>query len=389
MKNKKTKCLIFPSVILLNLLFFASIFTFITACRKSVYVTPEKGQKAIVAYLAGWYDIINTDRIPVHKLTHINYAFALIGDGEIVTAHANDEENLCVFKDLKEKNEKLKIIIAVGGWEGSGGFSDMALSKTSRSKFIESVVSFLKKYNLDGIDIDWEYPGLPGYGNTHRSEDKVNFTYLLRELRERLNEEEVIESKEYILTIAAASFNNYLAHTEMDKIHIYLNYINLMTYDFAGEWSAVTGHHTNLYVSDIKPSAISTVKVVKTYLDIGVPKEKIIVGIAFYGRGWKDVTDINNGLYQPGNGISGDFLFKTLVQELINKKGYKKYWDESAKAPYLWNQSEKCFITYDDEESITAKCKYIKDKELGGAMFWEYHGDYQNTLLYKIYENLH
>jgi len=388
MRNKKNKWQVFPASLLLTFLIFTSMFGFITACRKSVDIAPEKEDRKIIAYLAGWYGIINPDTIPVQQLTHINYAFALIGDGEIVTGHANDEENLGILKDLKERSNKLKIIISIGGWEGSGGFSDMALTKTSRSKFIESVIAFLKKYNLDGIDIDWEYPGLPGYGNTHRPEDKVNFTYLLQELRERLNQEEVVDSKGYILTIAAASFYNYLVNTEMGKIHEYLDYINPMTYDFAGEWTANTGHHTNLYIPDSHPFAMSAHTAVTFYLNKGVPKEKIILGIAFYGRGWKDVRDINNGLYQPGTGISSEFLYKTMVQEYINKNGYTRYWDESAKAPYLWNQNEKCFISYEDEESIYAKCNYIKSKELGGAMFWELHGDYQNTLLNKIYENL-
>lgn len=390
MKNTKTKTSrsIFLAVVLLKLFFLSSIPGFITACRKEVTAVPAARHGSIIAYLAGWYGITKPDSIPVYKLTHINYAFALIGEGEIVTGHTNDEENLGILVGLKAKNEKLKIIISVGGWEGSGGFSDMALSKTNRTKFIESVISFLGKYNLDGIDIDWEYPGLPGFGNTYRSEDKVNFTYLLQELRERLDKEEVSDGNEYILTIAAASFNEYLVHTEMDIIHRYLDYINLMTYDFAGEWFAVTGHHANLYVSDLNPSGISTHKAVTAYLNEGVPKEKIIVGVAFYGRGWEEVRDINNGLYQPGTGVSGDFLYNTLINSYIDKNGYKRYWDESARAPYLWNQGKKSFITYDDEESITAKCNYIRDKELGGVMFWELHGDYQNKLLDTIYRSL-
>jgi chitinase len=166
MKNTRSRTgwPIFSAVVLLKLFFLISITCFITACKKEVTAVPAARHGSIIAYVAGWHEIIKPDSIPVYKLTHINYAFALIGDGEIVTGHPNDKENLGILSGLKEKNEKLKIIISVGGWEGSGGFSDMALNKTNRTKFIESVISFLGKYNLDGIDLDWEYPGLPGFG---------------------------------------------------------------------------------------------------------------------------------------------------------------------------------------------------------------------------------
>ncbi len=390
MTNKQTKRHFFANVIV-NLLGLILIAGFTAACGKTAAITDVPGPSfspRIIAYLIGQYGKISPDGIPAHMLTHINYAFANIKDGKMVTGYENDDRNLEILDRLRQKNRGLKIIISVGGWLWSGGFSDMALTRESRQTFIKSALDFLSKYNLDGIDIDWEYPGLPGNGNPHRPEDKQNFTLLLRELREQLDQLGQKNNKTYILTIAAGANADYLQHIETDKLLQYLDYINLMSYDYAGEWEPFTGHHTNLYVSGLKPSGISSEKVVTTYLNKGIPKEKIVLGAAFYGRGWKDVNKKNKGLFQPGTAAPGDYSYKTLQEKYINKNGFRRYWDRSAKAPYLWNPHSRRFITYDDEKSIKKKCHYIKKKKLGGVMFWEFHDDYQNKLLKTIYRSL-
>jgi chitinase len=354
-----------------------------------VTLVKEHQPRRIIGYIAGFLSKIEPVAVPVEKLTHINYAFALIKDGEIVNGHKNDHQNLEILEKLK-KGSDLKIIISVGGWTGSGPFSDMALTKESRRKFIKSAMVFMETYGLDGIDIDWEYPGLPGDWNTHRPEDKQNFTSLLRELRRELDLQEEKDRKKYLLTIAGAASNDYLAHTEMSKVHPYLDFINLMTYDYAGSWTPLTGHHCNLYASEkgSNPFGMSTHKTVLAYLNEGVPGEKICIGVAFYGRAWKDVTAKNNGLLQPGTALSGDFSFRVLMEKYIGKSGYKRYWDKAAAVPYLWNAETRHFISYDDEESIAGKCEYVNEKRLGGIMFWEFFSDYQGKLLKVIHEEL-
>jgi chitinase len=390
MINKQTKRHFFANVIV-NFLCLILIAGFTAACRKAAVITDVPGPSfspRIIAYVIGQYGKIDPEDIPAHMLTHINYAFANIKDGKMVTGYENDVHNLETLDRLKQKNRSLKILISVGGWTWSGGFSDMALTRESRQTFIKSGLDFLKAYNLDGIDLDWEYPGLPGIGNPHRPEDKQNFTFLLRELREQLDLLGKEHNKKYILSIAAAATNDYLEHIETDKFHLYLDYINLMTYDYAGEWASFTGHHTNLYVSGLRPAGISSEKVVTAYLNKGIPKEKIVLGAAFYGRSWKDVNKKNRGLFQPGTPASGDYSYKTLQEKYINKNGFKRYWDRSARAPYLWNPYSRQFITYEDEKSIKKKCHYMKKKKLGGVMFWEFHDDYQNKLLKTIYKYL-
>lgn len=385
MKLRRNRPYFFSSaliVVLLTFIIVAGLITVITGCGKESRedVTSTRASR-VIAYVAGWRAVIEPAVIPARMLTHINYAFAHIRDGKIVTGHENDEKNLATLVGLKNKNPNLKIVISVGGWTDSGPFSDMALTPESRHTFIQSVIGFLEKHKLDGVDLDWEYPGLPGYGNPHRPEDKENFTSLLRELRETLD-------THYILSIAAAAFREYLDNVEMNKIHPYLDYIDLMTYDFFGDWKPIAAHHANLYASNANPSAISADKAVNMFLDEGVPREKIVVGIPFYGKCWKDVIDKDNGLYQPGTGVKGDFSFKRLHQSFIGKNGYRRYWDDAARVPYLRKQEGGFFISYEDEESVREKCRYIKEKNLGGAMFWEFYEDHEATLLRAVYENL-
>lgn len=350
-----------------------------TQTRISQIDTP-KHNKIVGAYFAGWYGEMNPKTFPIDKITHIFYAFAYIEDNKITIGRDIDTANFAHFQNLKKNNPKIKVLISIGGWSRSGKFSDMALKKESRTTFINSTIDFVNKYNLDGVDLDWEYPGLPGNNNIHRKEDKQNFTLLLKEFRNAFDK----QNNHLLLTIAAAASNNYLKNVEGNKIHPYLDFINIMTYDYIGEWAKNTGHHTNLYESSEKKT-MATHNVINNYIDNGFPAGKLVVGIAFYSRGWKNVHNKNNGLYQPAEGTSElNMSFNLLKDSFIDKDGYVSYWDKAANAPYLWNATKRHFITYENKMSTKAKCNYVIDKNLGGVMFWEYHGDYNNELLNEI-----
>ena len=145
-------------------------------------------------------------------------------------------------------NKNLKILISIGGWSWSKNFSDAALTEASREKFTNSAVAFMQKHQIDGIDLDWEYPGLVGDGNVYRAEDRENFTTLLKVIREKLDAISTQDNK-FLLTIATGAFQDYLDHTNMKEAHQYLDFINIMTYDFHTGGSRKTGHHANLKIS--------------------------------------------------------------------------------------------------------------------------------------------
>lgn len=210
---------------------------------------------------------------------------------------------------------------------------------------------------------------------------------MLKQLRQRLDEEGKRDNRHYLLTIAAGAGQYFIDGTEMGKVQEYLDFINIMTYDFATGVDKRTGHHTHLYESKITPGSSSD-KSMRLFMAQGIPASKLVLGVAFYGRAWSGVSGGNNGLGQEGvPGAGGlDTSYTNLSANLINKNGFTRYWDEDAKAPYLYNGD--IFISYDDEESIGYKVDYIKKTGLGGVMFWEYSSDKTGTLLQKLYDGL-
>jgi len=358
---------------------------------------PLDNGRVIIGYVFSQDAVINPDDIAAEKLTHINYAFSNIENHRIVEGFEYDTQNYRVLQTLKKRNPNLKILTSVGGWTWSGDFSDMALTEASRQAFIESAAEFVVKHQLDGVDIDWEYPGLPGAGNIHRDEDGKNFTLVLRGLRERLDALEKELQRPLLLTIASGGFQAFIDKSDIANWQRYLDFINIMAYDFhvAAE-NTSTGHHTNLYSHPDDARALSADSAVKAHLAAGVPPEKLVLGVAFYGRSWASVIKQNNGLFQQGQpntpafgGLNyGSNSFSNLYQNVINKQGFVRMWDDTAKAPYLWNKEKGIFVTYDDPESIALKANYVKTKGLKGVMFWAYDSDHETKLLSTIYQSL-
>ncbi|MBZ9729137.1 glycoside hydrolase family 18 protein [Salegentibacter sp. JZCK2] len=348
----------------------------------------EKQQKKIIGYIMSDNVDDKFDEIAAEKLTHINYAFANIQDGEVIEGNPEDKKRLKKINSLKEDNPDLKILISVGGWTWSGGFSEAVATKTAREQFANSGISFLQNHKIDGIDLDWEYPGQPGAGNIHSPEDEQNFSLILKLFRKKLDSLGQVDQRNYLLTIATAANQEYLDHVELDKIHPYLDFINIMSYDYQGGWNDFTSHHTNLYVSETDPDDYkqSTKTAVKEHLATRVPSEKIVVGVAFYGRGWHETENKNFGLHQKASGNAFSINYRELKDSVKTGK-YERHWDKEAKAPFLWREATRTFITYDDPQSIKEKAQFIKENNLGGAMFWQYHGD-DGELLETLYTEI-
>ena len=176
-----------------------------------------------------------------------------------------------------------------------------------------------------------------------------------------------------MLTTATGGFTSFLEHTEMGKAAAYLDFVNLMTYDYYSAHRA--GHHTNLYDSKTYPSQNSADQAIKAYISAGVPAHKIVMGIAFYGRNLllnpSAKTGLGDTILSSANSYGKGYTF--LKDSLINKKGFIEFKDEDAKAPFLFNPVTKQYISYDNEWSVAHKCEYVLKNKLGGVMFWEYN----------------
>jgi len=356
---------------------FAALF----ACG-AVLAGEQPSEKAIIGYIYSANRPLVPGDVAAEKLTHINYAFATIKDGLMVEGYAGDPENFRTLNKLKERNPKLKILVSVG-WTWYGGFSDMALTLQSRKRFIDSAVAFLGRHRLDGLDVDWEYPGQKGLNNTNRPEDKENCTTFLAEARAALDEAGKAAGKRYLLTMATGTNDSWIEHTEMDKAQASLDFVNLMTYDMAGDWEPVTSHHSPLFTNPASPKGQSCARLVDLFIAAGVPANKIVLGAPFYGKAWGDVPPANNGLHQPGKAVAVSLKtnFRDIKANLEGKDGFVRYWDDTSKARFLYNADKRIFISYEDEQSIGLKGGFVKQRGLAGIMFWEYNGDSEGKLL--------
>lgn len=343
-----------------------------------------KKESKIIGYVAGYEDF-DPAKVDATKLTHVNYAFANIVKGNVQFELATDDAKIKALMGLKKQNPSLKVLFSIGGWVWSDQFSSIAAYENSRVKFAQSAVQLMKKYGFDGIDIDWEFPGQREEDNIFRPSDKENFTLLLKELRKQLDVEGN-STQHYLLTIAAGANQEYINHTDLKKAHQYLDFINVMCYDFYNGWFYQTGHHANLYPSkDEKFGGNSGIETIARHIKSGVPAHKLILGIPFYGRKWNKVVPQNNGIYQSAQTGSEIIASWKIAEELQSGK-YQKLYDESAKASYLWNKQDSIFISYETPKEIELKSKFIKNKKLGGAMFWEYSLDNNQELLDKLFE---
>lgn len=267
-------------------------------------------QYKIIAYYTG-----NADRLqqfPLDKLTHIIYSFVKLQNDSLMLRDAEQEKTVLEIVALKKKFPQLKIMVSMGGWSGCAPCSELFSDAQHRKTFAKTTADLLRKYNLDGIDLDWEYPAIEGFpGHKYDKSDKENFTELLRELRKEMG-------NELLLSFAAGGFVTYLeASIDWPAVLPFVDFINLMTYDLVGGYATVTGHHTPLY--SYKSGQESTDKCVSWLIKHKVPADKLIIGAAFYARVWEKVKATNNGLYQSG-------IFK----EGVDFANFPKYFNDSS-----------------------------------------------------------
>ncbi len=313
------------------------------------------------------YDI---DDQLLKSLTHLNISFAkVVNTDGVVELNLVDEDK---FRKFRAQNPNIVMSLAIGGW-GAGNFSEAASTLQTRETFTLSAIEILMKYNLDGIDIDWEYPGSSEAGISSSPEDTKNFTLLLKKLRTELDILGSREKRHYILTVAAGASARWIDNVEIDKLYQLTDFINLMTYDMGGSFR-VAGHHASLYESrlcDKKGGAYF----VELYEKAGYGRDKIVFGAAFYGRGGTG-TDGINCKYTGEEGLYFEYHD---ILTLIDDSNFDYVYDEDAKAAYLYDGNT--FITFETSDSIRAKIDYVIENKLAGIMFWEYATDNTGTLL--------
>lgn len=335
----------------------------------------QKQAFAVSAYYAG--DTAHINSFDPLMLTHIIFSFCRLDGNRLHVKNGMDTLRIQKLVALKEKNPALKVLLSLGGWGGCETCSAVFATDSGRKEFVSSVKELAAFFGTDGIDLDWEYPTIAGYpGHAYNSQDKQNFTSLLTSLRDSLGRRAQI-------SFAAGGFQKFIDEAiEWKKVIPLVNHINVMTYDLVSGYATTTGHHTPLHSTQQQKE--STDNAVAALFKKGIPAQKIVIGAAFYGRMWEAVAATNNGLYQAGKFKA--FLHYTYLRDSCGEaQGFVKYWDEVARAPYLYNSTAGLFVTYDDHQSLTEKVAYALRKKLGGIMFWEISYDAPTeSLLYAI-----
>ena len=367
-----------------------AILPILTGCLSSPEVSdlntdpPDAYRKAktpiVVAYLHIGNRILDPRNIDLEGIDFVNLAFTVIKNNRVGLLHPTDAKNFHVARSLKRKYQGLKVLVSVGGQGTEAVFSSMTKSEDARKVFADDAVRFVRSYGLDGIDVDWEFPGMK---KATRSADRTNFTALLTELRAAFDEAARQDGRKYYVTVASGAFEQYLDYIEPLKVTPLVDYFFLMTYDFHGQWNEYNGHHTNLYMPAGKPYGHSVERIVNIYTSKGIPKNKIVIGAAFYGRKWTGV-EIKQGavVYNKGKGV-GSVSYRNIKSLLKDGDGYRRYWDRQAYAPFIYNEAQKVFISYDDKESVARKVDFACINHLGGIMYWEHFSDANGNELAK------
>ena len=346
-------------------------------------------QYILAGYLPSWTINGNTNpaTIPANQLTHLFYAFVDVdAQGNVSLKPDGEDGDISFLQSLKAQNPNLKILVSIGG-AGDHDFSSAASTAESRTHFAQFAIQFMKDNGFDGIDIDWEFP---------KKDENNNYTQLLGELRQQLDNASIADGKNYQLTTALSaspyqlSPSDYadsdydLNSTVLQATSQYVDFINVMTYDFHGPWENATNHQAALYKnnsdSSYNSSKLNTDWTIQQYLNAGVEAKDIVLGVPLYGYTWTGVNGgINNdSLFQSGTPGNDALLYKDLHDQ-VGTNGYQAYWDDAAKVPYIYSAQEGVFSTYENTQSVLEKVNYVEQHGLGGMFFWQLSGDLDIT----------
>ncbi|MEL6672868.1 MAG: glycosyl hydrolase family 18 protein [Bacteroidota bacterium] len=349
-----------------RLLLLSLLFCFACASPKQAETetpdtSPSERDIDVIAYYHG--ETSRLENYPLEELDMIIHSFLHLKGNKLALDDDQDSVSITHMVSLKEQYPDLKVLTSLGGWGGCKPCSEVFATAEGRQEFAESTKELLDKFGLDGLDLDWEYPGIAGYPeHPYMPEDKENFSLLIEKLREVLG-------PDYQLSFAAGGFQSFFEKSaDWARIMPLLDRVNLMSYDLVSGYATRTGHHTPLYSTS--EQIRSTDRGVRWLDSAGVDRKKIVIGAAIYARFWEEVPNENRGLYQPGKFLKA-VSYRDHEAFWADNPGFEFYWDSTAQATWGYNAEKGWFATFDDPRSVAAKTQYARDMKLGGIMFWQ------------------
>jgi chitinase len=329
-------------------------------------------------------------RIPAERLTHLFYAFAHIEDGRCAVA-PDAPAHFAAMAALKREHARLRTLISIGGWEADG-FSDAARSGASRRRFVSSCLAMFFDPALqafDGVDIDWEFPVYGGPPTIRaRAQDRRNLTLLVREFRRQLDMIGKTRGQSFLLTAAlpAGRLQSSGAYDparsfDLEALAGTVDFINLMTYDMGTDFAGVASFNAPLREDQDDPVDAevrrwnSVEGGIAYYTQHGVPARKLVLGVPFYGRGFKVMADAHAGLYQRYSAVFDPGDWRSIKERLLADPSWQRHWHPVAQTPWLFHPADHVFVSYEDPDSIGIRARLAKDSGLRGVFAWEIAGD--------------
>jgi chitinase len=366
------------------------------------------GGKIVGVYVPNWEPVELIERVPPQNLTHVLYAFLrLCGPGQLAKDAAKcvgkkdfeigtgpiDTRFNDAFARYKQRAPHLKIVASVGGWGGSDPIFHLVGDPAKRAVFAASAQQFLRDHPaFDGIDIDWEHPGNNGAANGEQlgsPQDGQSYAELMTDLRKALDALTAETGRPYLLTTAVNPMDSIVGKINFKDASKPLDLVFMMTYDFYGMWSPVAGHHTTLRASS--PQADDSLERAVANLEkAGVPRSKLVAGVAMYGRGFTGVSETKagaakTGAYPGGEGAQG---YREMAGRILDAKGngragYQSVWDPGTQSWSLFHPKQTLWMGYDDPRAVLAKGRFVRDHGLAGVFAWELsqdNGDLLNAM---------
>lgn len=317
--------------------------------------------------------------LPAELLTHIHYAFADIDEeGRVTLADPEaDLANLAGLRALREEHPGLKLLLSVGGWERSGGFSSAAADEDGREAFAQSAAGLIASQDLDGLDLDWEFPVSGGKeGTAHRPDDRENLTLLAQTVRMALDRLGERTGREYLLSAAVPPGREPMGSFQPAALADTLDYLFLMGYDLCGPWDSAAGFNAPLDAAGEDPRHTGSVREgVELWIGAGVPRSKLVLGMPLYGYRYQ----LAPGFSGPGSPFTAaaSVSFDQIAARYLPDG--QRLFHPAAQAPYL--MGEGWFLSYDDSSSIAAKARFARERGLAGIGFWELSQDREGRLI--------
>jgi chitinase len=262
----------------------------------------------------------------------------------------------------------VRVLISLGGWGWDKQFAAIVSKPEAEKRYVTAVMAIVDDYDYDGIDLDWEYPDT--------REEVLGFERLTRRFRKQLDELGQKKGRRLLQTMAAAANPPTLQWLSNELLLETMDWVNVMTYDFAGDWASYAGHHSPLFASSKQPGTPCSTELSMKYLvERGMPANRLTVGLPLYGKGFavsEAYASTKNAATKGRVPQSADY---TSIAKLIQDQGWTRRWDAETKSPWAVAPDNSVVIGYDDAESIALKTEWAMQQGFRGVFFWQIGGD--------------